>query len=94
MSLCNVASHLLFIWTSIQLCDVLTFRVQLIAEMVMPVVNKEALAELESMGLRAASVTRALHYTGDPLFPLYANFDQFLFLAWGYFYVRIQGAAV
>ena len=34
----------------------------------MPEVNKEALAELESMGFPIARATRALHFTGAPLF--------------------------
>ncbi|KAG0570925.1 hypothetical protein KC19_6G197900 [Ceratodon purpureus] len=35
------------------------------AEMVVPEVNKEALAELEMMGFPAARATRALHFTGS-----------------------------
>jgi hypothetical protein len=52
----------------VSLVSVLTFGVQLVAEMVVPEVNKEALAELESMGFPAARSTRALHFTGAPLF--------------------------
>lgn len=36
--------------------------------MVVPEVNKEALAELEAMGFPTARSTRALHFTG-PRFP-------------------------
>lgn len=38
-----------------------------IAEMVVPEVDKELLAELESMGFSAARATRALYFTGSTL---------------------------
>jgi hypothetical protein len=47
---------------------VLKFGEQLVAEMVVPEVNKEALAELEAMGFPTARSTRALHFSGARLF--------------------------
>lgn len=44
---------------------------QLVAEMIVPEVNKEALAELEMMGFPTARATRALHFTGNRSLEIY-----------------------